>query len=298
MNAVDGRLVEMLYGSRASGQGVPVMATKGANDTDPIGTAPVSTTAGDERRPKDVTEPDARPALTYEPPTDNPEMLELLGNLKPRRAPPPVNMPVTDGDLAAAYAAGERPPPEAHPTPTPQPPVIVEVSPPPPRRQVTLRMGGVVNRNAPTVRIDRPVVAPDDSRGQRRAMLIGVTIGAASMAVVSIVIAIVVTASPKAATAPSPSATPFGVPPPPNTTPVPTVAATTAQPASAPPSTPSAVPADAARVAPSAPVQTNAASPATPPPGSTTTTPPRSKAPRPKPSGPPASDPGDLIIRE
>jgi hypothetical protein len=66
----------------------------------------------------------ALPPAPYDPPeTDDPELTQLLSRLNPPRAPRPVDLPTTDGDLAARYHAGARALPVGVKTPPPEAPV-------------------------------------------------------------------------------------------------------------------------------------------------------------------------------
>lgn len=138
-----------------------------SNDTDPMGRPPLEDDEQDGERSdedttsapvvaddRNATDPDPRPVIDWEPPTDNPRIRAIFENMKIRPAPPPVESPITNGEPAAAYASGvARPAPAPNPTPPPQPPVIIAPTPVPEPRQLPARR----RADAPTVRIDRPI---------------------------------------------------------------------------------------------------------------------------------------------
>jgi hypothetical protein len=63
----------------------------------------------------------ALPPAPYDPPeTSDAELNHLLSRLNPPRAPRPIDLPTTDGDLAARYHAGARPLPVGTKTPAPE----------------------------------------------------------------------------------------------------------------------------------------------------------------------------------
>ena len=147
------------------------MATKGPNDTEPLPPEPDRTIIERARR-EDMTDPDPRLVVPYEaPPNDNAEANEILSNLAWRRAPPPVDAPETNGDLAAAYASPARRAPVAGLTPVPEPAVVVSSEPEAPNE-----------RKAPTMRIVRPVVASEPSPETRKHRAILLVSGAAVVA--------------------------------------------------------------------------------------------------------------------
>lgn len=121
---------------------------------------------------RNATDPDPRPVLSFDIPTENPRIRAMFDNMKMRRAPPPVESPITNGELAAAYSSDvPRPAPAPNPTPPPQPPVILAAPTPVPEpapQQTTpptlepvappaLQPAAARRIDAVTVRIERPI---------------------------------------------------------------------------------------------------------------------------------------------
>lgn len=77
----------------------------------------------------DTTEP-SRPALAYEVAAGDDDVDSLLGRMAPARVAPPVGeVAETNGHDAAKFRGEARIPPRAHPTASPQPPVILDITP-------------------------------------------------------------------------------------------------------------------------------------------------------------------------
>ncbi len=157
-----GWMLEMLYGLPAFGRqrgpcrSVLIM-TRSPNNADPM-SLPLAADAAENDRASEAnaTDPEPRPVIPYEPPTGDEGLRSLLGRLAPRRAPPPVDSPTTDGDLAAAYSVAGHPPPPPYPTPAPELPVILKAESPAPwgsRDERTVRvMAAAANRPVRYVR--------------------------------------------------------------------------------------------------------------------------------------------------
>jgi hypothetical protein len=198
----------MLYRFPADGHVRVVIMPRSSNDTDPMGGPPfgergeresssagadddTTATTGTIPRDRDVTDPDPRPFVAYDAPPENERIRALFENMETRRGGPAVDLPFTNGQLAAKFASETaQQAPAANPTPVPQPAVVLDVSPvPPPARpepvlpRQTVRIAGApavprASRNVPTLRIHRPVDAPPAPWVRRRLVLV-VTIGGA-----------------------------------------------------------------------------------------------------------------------
>jgi hypothetical protein len=111
------------------------------------------------RRARLDTSPDTRepalPPAPFDPPeTDDPELNQLLSRLNPPRAPRPVDLPTTDGDLAARYHADVRPLPVGSKTPAPEANVQLACT-----AEIPL-VGTSRSHAAPTERRDAPLRDP------------------------------------------------------------------------------------------------------------------------------------------
>lgn len=224
-----------------------VMAPRSTNDTDPMGQPALDPKHAEERSAAaEVTDPDPRAIVPYELPVDDPRIQSIFDNMETRRAPPPIDSPVTNGDLAAAYASPATTIPARNPTPAPQPAVMVDATPlpQPPLPRTTQPLPVVQSlpiqapppphshRNAPTVRIERPVEQmPAVPISGRMFLIVGLVGGALAATVVFVALSVLrgdstsktnpaaTVALPPATAAPMPIPThvPF-VPPPPAST--------------------------------------------------------------------------------
>ncbi len=208
------------------------MSIKAERDTQSMPPEP-SPAAVDRPRLEDITDPDSRLVVPYEaPPNDNEEAREILANLACRPAPPPKDLPETDGDLAAAYAVPARPVPVGEPTPIPEPAIIVED-----------------DRRAPTVRLERAIVAPPqrDPFARKHRAILAISAAAVSASTLLFCAAIAIVRRERSlAQAPPPTTTVVNHPMP---IPVPRVPPEPQLPASAP----SVVAVEAVRPLPEAP---------------------------------------------
>lgn len=153
-------------------------------DTEP-GPPPTVTEPGSA--PND-TEPDGqdppRRALPFELEAEDEEVASLLGRMAPARVAPAVgDTPETDGHEAAKFRGAPHAPPRPHQTPTPQAPVIVDVTTPDP---VDLSRNG----QRPAATLDTTVV-PAERRARLRwwmllpAISTGAIVAATAVAVVA-----------------------------------------------------------------------------------------------------------------
>lgn len=146
------------------------------NDTQPA--AAPNTTGGEA----------ALPPAPYDPPVMNEQLRGLLDGLNPSRAPRPIDLPQTDGDLAAKYSAGPREPAPRNPTPTPQaklllncteelPPIAREERSPEPGSGVASPIVIPIRQPEPTLRLPRrteetPAGLPSANRGRLQIALV------------------------------------------------------------------------------------------------------------------------------
>jgi hypothetical protein len=149
------------------------------DDTEPTGTPALL----------DESEP-APPPARYDPPvTDDPELNLLLRRLNPPPAPRPVDLPETDGDLAARYYASARTLGAGGRTPTPEAPVQLACT-------ADIPVAGALDvplervaprqrdprRDAPTVEI--PIVRPRPSTRLFVAIVLGASFAIGVVAIV------------------------------------------------------------------------------------------------------------------